>query len=80
MLHRNSSCFYAGVMEDGCDDKQFDIDWQVQTVTCPEGKQTGSWKPRTQKSGRTYIQIRFSQRDCCMCDAKALCTKGPQRA
>lgn len=67
-------------IEGGYDDKQFDIDWQAQTVTCPQGKQTGSWKRRTQKVGRTYIQARFSQRDCCTCGAKALCTKGPQRA
>lgn len=67
-------------IEGGYDETQFDIDWQTKTVTCPQGKQTGSWKPRTQMSGRTYIQVRFSQRDCRTCDAKLLCTRGPQRA
>ncbi|MEM9945827.1 MAG: IS1182 family transposase [Cyanobacteria bacterium P01_D01_bin.36] len=61
------------------DESWFKIDWEAQSVTCPEGKQTQSWKTRTRPEGRAYIQARFSQSDCKDCIAKVICTKGAQR-
>lgn len=66
--------------EGAYDEAQFDIDWKKETVTCPEGKHSNSWKTRVQESGRTYVQVRFSQQDCRTCAAKELCTRGVQRS
>lgn len=67
-------------IEGGYDEAQFDIDWSTETVTCPEGKVSASWKPRVKLGDRAYIQVRFSRQDCSMCDAKKRCTRGPQRS
>lgn len=67
-------------VEGGYDERQFDIDWSAETVTCPEGNVSKSWKPRVKLGDRAYIQVRFSRLDCAMCDAKERCTRGPQRS
>ena len=66
--------------EGAYDEAQFAIDWQKETVTCPEGKHANSWNVRVQESGRTYVQARFSTKDCRTCAAKALCTRGAHRS
>lgn len=66
--------------EGAYDEAQFDIDWSQETVTCPQGKHSRRWKTRTQESGRTYVQVRFSKRDCDTCGMKELCTRGVQRS
>ncbi|MEM9504611.1 MAG: IS1182 family transposase [Cyanobacteria bacterium P01_E01_bin.43] len=66
--------------EGAYDEAQFDINWSQETVTCPQGKHSKSWKTRTQESGRTYVQVRFSKRDCDTCGVKELCTRGVQRS
>ena len=67
-------------LEGGYDGTKFDINWKTETVTCPEGNVSTSWKPRVMPDNRDYIQARFSSRDCSTCDAKELCTRGPQRS
>ena len=62
------------------DETQFDINWATETVTCPEGKVSNSWKPRVRQDSRDYIQVRFSRRDCSTCYTKLLCTRSPQRS
>ncbi len=62
------------------DETQFDINWSAETVTCPEGKVSNSWKPRVRQDGRDHIQVRFSRRDCSTCYTKLLCTRSPQRS
>lgn len=67
-------------VEGGYDERQFDIDWSAETVICPEGNVSKSWKPRVKLGDRAYIQVRFSRLDCAMCDAKERCTRSPQRS
>lgn len=67
-------------LEGGYDETKFDVNWETETVTCPEGNVSTSWKPRVMLGTREYIQARFSSRDCSVCNAKALCTRGPQRS
>ena len=67
-------------IEDGYDEARFDIDWPAETVTCPEGKVSMSWKPRVKLGYRAYVQVRFSKLDCFGCDAKERCTRSPQRS
>lgn len=57
----------------------FQIDWQRQVATCPEGKTSLSWTPaidrgRNRTSPREVIKIKFSSRDCRLCPSKSRCT------
>jgi transposase len=66
--------------ETGYDIPCFAIDWETQTVTCPQGKTSRSWHEREQK-GKPVIQVRFSSPDCATCAMRGRCTqakKGPR--
>ena len=65
--------------EGAYDETQFDIDWDAQTVTCPEGKRSKSWKTVVKHGYRNYIQAKFNKRDCLACDAMYDCTRGTYR-
>ena len=67
-------------IEDGYDEARFKIDWSTETVTCPEGNVSKSWKPRVKLGNRAYVQVRFSRQDCAWCGAKERCTRSPQRS
>ncbi|HEV2376363.1 MAG TPA: transposase [Streptosporangiaceae bacterium] len=56
----------------------FAIDYDTQTVTCPQGKTSSSWSPCTQ-NGRTTIVAAFSPGDCGPCPARGPCTRGRKR-
>jgi hypothetical protein len=56
----------------------FTIDYDAQTVTCPQGKSSSSWSPCTQE-GRTAIVAKFSQSDCGPCPARELCTTSSRK-
>jgi transposase len=53
---------------------QFAIDWETETVTCPNGKQSRYWKPATGPRGKPTIQIHFDKKDCAACPVRAQCT------
>lgn len=62
----------------GFDRSQFRIDWDAQTVICPQGKRSRAWDERvnpTGKAGQRQIQVRFQQRDCRACPCRAACTR-----
>ena len=65
--------------EGAYDETQFDIDWSAETVTCPEGKQSKTWKTFVKDGDRTYVQARFNKQDCLNCPAIELCTRGTHR-
>jgi transposase len=54
---------------------QFEIDWEQQTVWCPQGKSSIYWHEGLEPDGNTAIRARFSKRDCGACDARPLCTQ-----
>ena len=58
--------------ETGYDLTHFDIDWEAETVTCPEGRPSSSWTP-VQDAGKSLIKVKFSQSDCKICPARASC-------
>src|SRR5713226_1928775 len=64
--------------ETGYDLTHFDIDWEAQTVTCPEGRPSSSWTP-VQDAGKSLIKVKFSQSDCKVCPARASCTGTTRR-
>jgi hypothetical protein len=56
----------------------FAVDYDAQTVTCPQGKTSASWTPCTQR-GKDAIVATFSSADCGVCPARGLCTTGKRR-
>src|SRR5216684_5631738 len=55
--------------ETGYDLTHFDIDWEAETVTCPEGRSSSSWTP-VQDAGKSLMKVKFSQSDCKVCPAR----------
>ncbi len=64
--------------ETGYDLTHFDIDWEAETVTCPQGRTSSSWTP-VQDAGKSLIKVKFSQSDCKVCPARASCTGTTRR-
>jgi transposase len=57
----------------------FQIDWEHQQATCPQGQKSVAWVQSRDKRQQPTQQIRFSQQTCQGCPAKADCTKGTQQ-
>lgn len=53
----------------------FEIDWDNEQVSCPQGKTSQAWKAYDRDSGKPYILVRFHPQDCADCSARSLCTK-----
>jgi transposase len=53
----------------------FAIDWQAQTVTCPQGRVSQSWQPGQDPHGNEIIKVQFGHSDCRACDCRDQCTK-----
>ncbi len=64
--------------ETGYDLTHFDIDWEAETVTCPQGRTSSSWTP-VQDAGKALIKVKFSMSDCKVCLARASCTGTTRR-
>jgi len=56
----------------------FTVDYDAQTVTCPQGKTSASWSPCA-RHGKDAIIAAFSARDCRPCPARAQCTTSGAR-
>jgi len=56
----------------------FTIDYDMHTVTCPQGRQAASWTPCIQYS-KPAIVATFATTDCGPCPARTLCTTGKRR-
>jgi len=52
----------------------FAIDWETQTVVCPQGKTSRSWYEREEK-GKPVIQVHFCTHDCATCVTRSRCTR-----
>jgi transposase len=59
----------------GFDVSCFTVDWDQQTVTCPQGKTSQTWHRRQEKYGHPYFEIRFAPADCQPCPHQSDCTK-----
>ncbi|MEM8534976.1 MAG: transposase [Chloroflexota bacterium] len=53
----------------------FQIDWNAQKATCPQGKQSRKWFKDIDVNGQDVVQIRFSQKECNQCPVRAACTR-----
>jgi DDE family transposase len=59
----------------GFDKSHFAVDWDRQRVTCPAGKQSISWLPKTNPKSVILVEARFSGRDCTPCPLRSCCTR-----
>jgi transposase len=64
--------------ETGYDLTHFSIDWDAETVTCPQGRISSSWTP-VQDAGKSLMKVKFSQSDCKVCPARTSCTGTTRR-
>ena len=62
----------------GFDVASFDIDWDAQVVTCPEGKRSCTWCESTSKT-RSSIRVSFARHDCAACPRRTDCVQRPDR-
>jgi transposase len=56
----------------------FTIDYDTQTVTCPQGKTSSSWTPCVKK-GQPMAVVKFPASDCGPCPARAQCTTSARK-
>ena len=61
--------------EGAFDLEHFEIDWENEQVSCPQGKTSQAWKAYNRDSGKPYILTRFHAQDCADCPVRSLCTK-----
>jgi transposase len=61
---------------DGFTKAQFQVDWERQEVTCPEGKKSISWLPNTCPQNGMQYEVRFARKDCTPCAMRSRCTRG----
>jgi transposase len=53
----------------------FAVDWETQTVTCPAGKTSQTWRLRHEKYGHLFFEVRFHPADCRACTHRSDCTR-----
>ncbi len=53
----------------------FSIDWENQTVVCPDGRRSHHWIPGRGPRGKPTIQVQFRHADCRACAVRAPCTR-----
>jgi len=53
----------------------FVIDWDRQTVTCPQGRVSQGWHPGQDPKGNEIIKVQFGRADCGACHCRDQCTK-----
>jgi transposase len=56
----------------------FTVDYDSQTVTCPQGRTSSSWTPCTQR-GQAAAVATFAATDCGPCPARSQCTTSSKR-
>ncbi len=60
---------------EGFDLSHFQIDWEKQVVTCPNGQTSAEWRSRQQAERKPVIQVRFAPSVCRTCSVRSQCTK-----
>jgi transposase len=55
--------------------RDFQIDWQAKTVTCPRGISSHRWASMVDAWKNNVIQVRFPRQACRSCSTRSLCTR-----
>ncbi len=61
--------------QQGFDSSNFQIDWDNEKVTCPQGYQSTKWLLGQDASGKPAIRVRFNGVTCRTCPVRSSCTK-----
>ncbi len=64
----------------GYDLSRFQVDWEAQRVTCPQGKASQDWFSRIDAAGKEEITVRFDKQECAACPVRNQCTRSAQGA
>ena len=56
------------------DSSYFSINWDEQTVSCPQGHLSKGWTPRIDRDNNPVITVNFSKPVCRDCPVRSLCT------
>lgn len=72
-VHQDSS--WQAQTKTGYSLAHFTIDWERMTATCPQGKTSSRWKPRTNRHGDPDYRFEFNLAQCQPCSARSKCTK-----
>lgn len=59
----------------GFDVAHFQVDWDAQQVTCPQGHQSLRWREMQTARGRVMIHVDFAAADCTPCPLRTACTQ-----
>ena len=62
---------------EGFDLPHFQIDWDAQAMTCPQGHQSIQWREQLGKRGLSCIRVAFDKKDCLPCPVRSKCTHTP---
>ena len=57
---------------------QFSIDWDEQTMTCPNGKKNSVWQEAEDAHGNPLIRVKFRHKDCIRCADRSRCMRSKQ--
>jgi transposase len=66
--------------DDGFALAQFQIDWDAQVVTCPQGRQSVRWESLQDARHPDLIHVGFSRADCSACPVRPRCTRSKTQA
>lgn len=57
---------------------EFEVDWQREQATCPQGHTSGAWKTRVDRRGKDTVVVRFDSGVCRACEVREQCTHTKQ--
>ena len=69
---------WQAAADEGFDLTHFAINWERQTVTCPQGKVSRPWTAAA-RDDYPFFQVRFAKGDCRACPVRARCTRAAAR-
>jgi transposase len=72
-VHEDTS--WQASMQEGFDAARFRFDWEVQTVSCPQGKLSKGWKATHDRHGNPVVYITFGRDECLACPVRNACTR-----
>jgi transposase len=53
----------------------FRVDWDAQTVRCPQDQASTGWQPATDQYGDPVVHVNFARAACAACPARIQCTR-----
>lgn len=65
--------------ETGDDLPHFSMDWEAESVACPQGPRSSSWTP-VQEANKSRITVKFSISECTVCPSRTLCPGTTRRS